>query len=299
MSSLDTLRRRATLRLRLTVGLVVAGLLVFVAGILFFRQLAVLDRVIRELRVEDDRLTLALDAAHRATDLVVVVQEKTAERIPALFAREVGAAVRALEARRDELRVQAASLPEGDPLRDRIEEVAVQLQNLINVAEGTIRHAEDENWPAVGMRSRLLLANHNEVEWEIYQLVALSRDRRSAAEAQAAGAMQRMITGPSVLLVIVLVAGALMIAVNVRTVIREAGRLSQSARRLAAGRFDERIPVIREDEFGQLARSFNRMAAELEALYAGLERRVAERTADLERRSLQLEAAAQVAREAA
>mgnify|MGYP001589450995 CR=1 FL=1 len=41
--------------------------------------------------------------------------------------------------------------------------------------------------------------------------------------------------------------------------------LSRSAQRIAAGNFDQRMPVVRRDELGQLAVSFNAMAADLAA----------------------------------
>ena len=52
------------------------------------------------------------------------------------------------------------------------------------------------------------------------------------------------------------------------------------------------------DEIEELGDEFNKMADELAGLIGGLEQQVTERTADLERRTVQLEAAAEVAREA-
>jgi nitrate/nitrite-specific signal transduction histidine kinase len=43
-----------------------------------------------------------------------------------------------------------------------------------------------------------------------------------------------------------------------------------------------RIPVVNENEFGRLAKSFNDMASELEVSYSDLDRRVRERTEELE-----------------
>jgi len=50
------------------------------------------------------------------------------------------------------------------------------------------------------------------------------------------------------------------------------------------------------DEVGKLAKAFNSMAAQLRDLIVSLERRVAERTQDLERRAVQLQAAADIGR---
>lgn len=46
---------------------------------------------------------------------------------------------------------------------------------------------------------------------------------------------------------------------------RPIGRLAQASRRIARGRYAERVPVSSDDEIGQLAGSFNTMAASLES----------------------------------
>ena len=50
---------------------------------------------------------------------------------------------------------------------------------------------------------------------------------------------------------------------------------------MAAREFSTRLPVESRDEFGVLARGFNRMADELQGLYTGLEQRVEQKTAQL------------------
>jgi class 3 adenylate cyclase/HAMP domain-containing protein len=57
--------------------------------------------------------------------------------------------------------------------------------------------------------------------------------------------------------------------------------LSTGARKLGAGDFSHRIDVHTGDELEELAGQFNRMAAQLQETYAGLESKVEERTRDL------------------
>lgn len=54
------------------------------------------------------------------------------------------------------------------------------------------------------------------------------------------------------------------IAVSTR-ISRPIGRLADASRRIASGRYAERVPVASNDEIGQLAESFNMMAASLES----------------------------------
>jgi signal transduction histidine kinase/CheY-like chemotaxis protein len=79
--------------------------------------------------------------------------------------------------------------------------------------------------------------------------------------------------------------------------------LTEAATEIAAGDLERAAaltaPVQRADEIGVLARAFNSMTARLRGLIGELEQRVADRTEDLQRRAAQLEAAAEVARDAA
>ena len=287
------------MRRRMIVGLGLVALLILLAILVMFWQLNTLRKATQEAREQNDRLALALDIAYQETHMLAVVQEKAAERIPAIFIKEVGATMRALEARRDELGHQLPLLPVGDPMRDCIERASGSLQDTVNLAAGTIRDAEDENWPAVDGGAAALLEQHNDVGWRLYQLVTLTHDRRRRAEARANEAMTRMVLVSAPLVMVALVIAATVVFVAVRGITVGVEQLSRSAQRLAEGHFEERVPVVGKDELGRLGHSFNRMAEELERLYSGLEQQVAARTADLERRSTQLETAAQVAREAA
>jgi EAL domain-containing protein (putative c-di-GMP-specific phosphodiesterase class I)/signal transduction histidine kinase/DNA-binding response OmpR family regulator len=72
--------------------------------------------------------------------------------------------------------------------------------------------------------------------------------------------------------------GALLLG---RRVVVPLKNLSNSAQDFAAGKLDQRVPVERRDELGQLADSFNTMAERLQSSYAKLEQQVEQRTAEL------------------
>jgi two-component system NtrC family sensor kinase len=80
-----------------------------------------------------------------------------------------------------------------------------------------------------------------------------------------------------------------------RMVLRPVGRLTEAARRLAGGDFTARVPVESADEVGDLARSWNAMAAELGRAHHDLaewgrtlEARVRDKTRELERTHQQM-----------
>lgn len=75
-----------------------------------------------------------------------------------------------------------------------------------------------------------------------------------------------------------------------RAVIAPIERLTDATRRLAAGDLEGTVPAKGGGELTELGAAFNSMAGKLRASYRGLEDRVRERTADLERAKSELEA---------
>jgi GAF domain-containing protein/HAMP domain-containing protein len=75
--------------------------------------------------------------------------------------------------------------------------------------------------------------------------------------------------------------------------------LTKTASGIATGDLTRVATVQSEDEIGALARAFNSMTTQLRESITNLERRVAERTRDMERRAIQLQVAAEVANQAA
>lgn len=70
-------------------------------------------------------------------------------------------------------------------------------------------------------------------------------------------------------------------------------KLARLSRQMAAGDLGVRMPVEHHDDLGELARAFNAMADEVAATVESLEKRVRERTAELEAAKVAAEAATQ------
>lgn len=98
-------------------------------------------------------------------------------------------------------------------------------------------------------------------------------------------------------------AAALMVALMqffmARMVVRPLHQLAEGAAIVGGGDLSYDIATEREDEIGALSRAFVQMTGRLRETVVGLEQQVAERTAALERKSSQFQAANMVAREAA
>ena len=102
-----------------------------------------------------------------------------------------------------------------------------------------------------------------------------------SSRAQAVAPLLANLQRLGALLAVGMVISVLASAWLARTLVRPIRALQAGAVRAAAGDLDQRIDVGTDDELGALAGEFNRMAAELKAAHAGLERKVEQRTAEL------------------
>ena len=102
---------------------------------------------------------------------------------------------------------------------------------------------------------------------------------------------------------IALAIGALLLLflswLTIRQAIQPISDLTEAAASIAAGDLTRVATIQSDDEIGSLARAFNSMTTQLRESIANLERRIAERTRDLERRAIQLQVAAEVANQSA
>ena len=73
-----------------------------------------------------------------------------------------------------------------------------------------------------------------------------------------------------------LIAGALLVALFARVALSPVRSLSNAAQRLGSGDFDQRVPDERRDELGNLARTFNSMAEDLQSAEANRRRMTAD-----------------------
>ena len=93
------------------------------------------------------------------------------------------------------------------------------------------------------------------------------------------------------LMMLLAIAGAvIMLYTGYLYVISPLDQLREGLRRLEAGQFSTRVDVASNDEFGQVAASFNRMAATLQSLYGSLESKVEAKTRRIAQQKEKLQA---------
>lgn len=112
------------------------------------------------------------------------------------------------------------------------------------------------------------------------------------------GAIEQQMAGLTTLLnlfqflmMLLAIAGAvIMLYTGYLYVISPLDQLREGLRRLEAGQFSTRVDVASNDEFGQVAASFNRMAATLQSLYGSLESKVEAKTRRIAQQKERLQA---------
>ena len=85
-----------------------------------------------------------------------------------------------------------------------------------------------------------------------------------------------------VMMALALAAAVVMLYIGYLFVIQPLRRLQAGLHQIERGDFSTRVVADSPDEFGELAAGFNHMAATLQGLYHGLERKVEEKTRDLQ-----------------
>ena len=285
---------------RLMAAVTLIVILLIIRDILVQVQLIHIRDAIVEIAASSRYLETVLTAGQLTENLVATIYHELSEKnLPDQAIRAIAPTLVTLEVQRTALRETAEALPPGSLLRQRMAVVAAVLGNVTDKARQIIRFIDRGDWDLAEYTLRELDVNYRLVEQESDRLVVMVRERHQQAQAETRAAIRRIVLITPLVASLVLLAMAVSSVAILRGVVTGIRLLYRSARQLAEGHLEERIPLQGLEEFRSLARTFNTMAAELQQLYTGLERLVAERTAQLARRTTQLEAAAYVARRAA
>ena len=111
-----------------------------------------------------------------------------------------------------------------------------------------------------------------------------------AIEHQLAGYTALLNLFQFVMMALAIAAAVVMLYTGYQYVINPLAHLQRGLAQVEGGQFGARIDVDTQDEFGQVAAGFNRMAATLQSLYEGLEAKVAAKTERIEAQRARLEA---------
>lgn len=159
-------------------------------------------------------------------------------------------------------------------------QLAAAIAASLKEAERQMRAAESGEMP---FDQQALVSAANRVFNQVADLAAAIRS--SIARQQDAARQRKQTT----LMALAILAGsivALAVVLGVRQyrlVMKPLRQLTDGVRRIAAGKFTQRLPSAGDTEFVELAHDFNQMAEELDGLYRDLEQKVAVKSRELVR----------------
>jgi PAS domain S-box-containing protein len=286
------------MRQRLVWPNAVVIVLLLVIGSIAMLHIWRLTSAVEDLLVARERAVITQEVHHDCTALTTLAHSLLIVEDASAFESEFAAALDALQVSHERLTAAIQTVEEEEPFYPFMIGVSDSIDNVVQVSEAMLRQIEVGHWVQARMYMTMLVRNQEQLEQETNKMVELATAMEDVAAEQVSALRWIVFVYPS-LIALSLLVGTILTLRTTRSIARPVEQMTEGAMHLAAGALDKRVSIDSTDELGQLATAFNRMADRLQASYLELERRVAERTADLERRAVQLQTAAEVARDAA
>lgn len=256
------------------------------------------------LAEETARANAALVAGEKAAALLTTIGYGTIQQDTQNFVQSLEEASAGLKEAQDRLRESIAPLPSKNPIWAEMTRLQAAVAQMDSWTFSLMDLARRGLWDTIRSYQEYLFPYYaSEISGAIVEIERLTGERLAEANAEMAVTRTMLrnvvLAWGGFLVLVILGANALLL----RSVAEPLENITRAATQLAAGHLETRVPIGRADEFGRLAQAFNEMADRLQAYYAELEERVTERTRALQeanyalqRRAIQLEAAAEVSR---
>ncbi len=281
---------RFPLRIRLLLGYAVVLLVFLGSGVVGFQQFERVHQANEMLQDQAKQLIAAEALSRSVSGLITAVDTGLLSEDGEQFKTLVNAALLDVQDKHEKL---SKLLEESAPL-----DVAVSV--LVGDTRPMVAQAQGGSW-SVLRRNRLTRLNDKvaRVQQTINNIVRDAQDSqaRTFETIESVHRAMRMTMVVSLLLsfAVSFISGA----VTYQDIVRLLSILVVGAQRLAQGDLEHRVQITSGDELAALADAFNSMADQLQELYAGMERRIAERTKDLEMLAEQMKASAEIGQAAA
>jgi GAF domain-containing protein/HAMP domain-containing protein len=278
-----------TLRSRLVIGYVGVLLLLALFAELSYLQFSRIFQASQALTQASNSLQAAEELSNTSQRLVTSIDEGILQRDGQRFGEIVQPALTQF---RNQQQVTDSML--GDTAS-----LDLAINRLTSFVDPMTVQAQNDNWDLIQQyRTTQLNDSIQSVDEEIQAVIQDASVKQSQALKQAAEAQNAMQRNVLIALALAIFLGGALVITTIRSVTRPLQLLTNSAREIAAGNLNQKVPVENNDEIGQMSAAFNQMAAELKSLYTDMESRILERTAAQEQLTSDLRASADVAQAA-
>lgn len=204
-----------------------------------------------------------------------------------------------LSQERTELDNLLRTLPPEDPLFTPMQETRSLLTNIIRSLREAMQLAAEGQWASVDLRLQNLKTLYTEAQTNFSTFLQITEEQAQATREDLRRASLQVVLFPVMLSLFIILATWGTTGYTLRNLIRPVENLVEQLARFGQGDLSLRLPEPRRPaEMYHLAHTFNRMADRLQEAQLNLEQRVEERTRALQRRTQQLQAAAEIGRAA-
>ncbi len=294
-TTLQTQPRRSIRRQLLMGNIFISGLLL-ITGVVLLVQVNRLVQATTTLQDAENQTEAALAAQTASSNLIAAVSQLLPLEEAETFDAALSENLAELTKSREMLSSMEANSPEV--LQVDVDSSLTTINNLIGIAETMRNQANNEQWPSVRVRMGILIRDQQLLTNQLNILVEHTEEIEDQAAIQLKEAQRAVTRYPAIALITAVVLISLLTYQTNISVGRPIVELSNVVSRIAEGDLDQRVHIAQDNEFRQLGRAFNLMAAEIQRSQTELEQRVADRTQALQRRAVQLQAAADVGRAA-
>ncbi len=282
--------RHFPLRMQLVMGYIMIFAVFLVSGVVIFHQFERVHQANERLQEQAQRVVLAEELSQSVADLVIAVDTGLLSEDDTQFKTLVTAAL-------DEVNGSYTALKKeiGDSAA-----LDMAISVLLGDTRPMIPQAQGGSWDVL-RRNRLTRMSEKvlRVQRTVNEIVYTAQDTQNRYFEEAASAYATVRLTMFLSFLTAFLVGLVSGSITYRGIVRLLSRLVVGAQRLAQGDLEYRVHISTGDELAALADAFNSMAGQLQELYANMEQRIAERTADLERLAEQMKASAEIGQAAA
>ncbi|MCP4417559.1 MAG: GAF domain-containing protein [Chloroflexi bacterium] len=279
---LPTIFSLRTIRQRLFLSFSLIGLFQILILAVVIWQVNRLNNAVFTLQQASVQVAVVVEVRQDSNELLATVNRLLPVEDADIFEAEVTDVLQSLAENYESMNALATEKTGDSAFDALLSNVSNSVDGIINVSETMIRQANAEQWASVQIRIGVLTGDTQQISNQVSRLVDLAQMREQVVSEQLVSA-RRIATFHLSSLMLVSLAFIFFILWQVmHSIIRPIEQLSQGVTQLATGSFHERVPVVNQDELGQLADAFNNMAERLQVSRNELEQRIVERTHALE-----------------
>jgi GAF domain-containing protein/HAMP domain-containing protein len=291
--------RQGTIRRQLIWGNFILLALLLLSGVILLWQGNLLNDETSKFQDISTRKVNAIRVQHASVELISLISRLGLTNISPSIEEEINTDLTQLEIVKYDFVTAYDNVDQSSEAYLIMLRTNDRVETIIERVNAVIDLAYQNQWSTVSSESSFLVQEQDLLIADINRLVELSDQAQTEISIEAASALNAAVIYPTILIVLALLFASYLIWTTNRNISRSVEQMTAVVNELATGSLDKRVAIESENEFGKLAQTLNTMADQIQTAYRKLEKRVSQRTQDLEEKARQLQATAELGHTAA